>query len=76
LTPNEGAIIAADLAVVVIGGLFTSTILTLVVVPVGFKLIAGWQDRRAERAAAKEARLHAAPPPPTGAVAATAVSDD
>jgi HAE1 family hydrophobic/amphiphilic exporter-1 len=46
LTQTSGAIIAADLAVVVIGGLLTSTLLTLIVVPVIFKLIGGWQERR------------------------------
>ena len=40
-----GAIIASDLAVVVIGGLLTSTFLTLVVIPVVFKLIVGRQYR-------------------------------
>ncbi len=40
-----GAIIAADLAVVVIGGLLTATVLTLVVVPVIYKLIAGLGER-------------------------------
>lgn len=41
-----GAIIAADLAVVVIGGLLTSTLLTLVIVPVIYKLIAGRGERQ------------------------------
>jgi len=36
---NEGAIIAAELATVVIGGLISSTLLTLVVVPVIYSLI-------------------------------------
>jgi HAE1 family hydrophobic/amphiphilic exporter-1 len=36
---NQGTIIAADLAAVVIGGLFTSTMLTLLVVPVMFSLL-------------------------------------
>ncbi len=36
---EEGAIIAAELATVVIGGLFSSTFLTLVVVPVVYSLI-------------------------------------
>jgi HAE1 family hydrophobic/amphiphilic exporter-1 len=36
---NQGTIIAADLATVVIGGLFTSTMLTLLVVPVMFSLL-------------------------------------
>lgn len=36
---TEGALIAAELATVVIGGLFTSTLLTLVVVPVMYSLL-------------------------------------
>jgi HAE1 family hydrophobic/amphiphilic exporter-1 len=36
---TEGAIIASELATVVIGGLFTSTMLTLLVVPVMFSLL-------------------------------------
>jgi HAE1 family hydrophobic/amphiphilic exporter-1 len=35
---TEGAIIASELATVVIGGLFSSTLLTLLVVPVMFSL--------------------------------------
>jgi len=42
---NEGAIIAAELATVVIGGLISSTLLTLVVVPVIYSLIK--RDRQA-----------------------------
>ncbi len=45
LSRSSGAIIASDLAVVVIGGLLTSTFLTLIVVPVVFKLIARRQER-------------------------------
>jgi hydrophobic/amphiphilic exporter-1 (mainly G- bacteria), HAE1 family len=40
--------------VVVIGGLLTSTLLTLFVVPVVYELIGGWQERRAARTAARE----------------------
>lgn len=36
-------------AVVVMGGLPTSTLLTLFVVPVVCELIGGWQERRATR---------------------------
>jgi HAE1 family hydrophobic/amphiphilic exporter-1 len=36
---NEGAIIASELAIVVIGGLTTSTLLTLLIVPVMFSLL-------------------------------------
>jgi HAE1 family hydrophobic/amphiphilic exporter-1 len=46
LSNEGGALIASDLAVVVIGGLLTSTLLTLFVVPVIYELIARWQDRR------------------------------
>jgi HAE1 family hydrophobic/amphiphilic exporter-1 len=35
---TEGALIAAELATVVIGGLLTSTFLTLVIVPVAYSL--------------------------------------
>ena len=35
---TEGALIAAELATVVIGGLLTSTLLTLVIVPVAYSL--------------------------------------
>jgi multidrug efflux pump subunit AcrB len=36
---TEGALIAAELATVVIGGLFSSTLLTLLVVPVMYSLL-------------------------------------
>ena len=45
LSGEGGTIIAADLAIVVIGGLLTSTLLTLVIVPLIYKLIAGRGDR-------------------------------
>ena len=47
---SEGAIIAAELATVVIGGLFSSTVLTLVVVPVMYSLLQ--RARRQQPAAA------------------------
>jgi len=59
LSQEGGAIIASDLAVVVIGGLLTSTLLTLIVVPVIYELIGGWQDRRE----AKKLRKQAPPAP-------------
>jgi HAE1 family hydrophobic/amphiphilic exporter-1 len=42
---NKGSIIAAELGTVVIGGLFTSTLLTLVVVPVVYSLTHGGKTR-------------------------------
>jgi HAE1 family hydrophobic/amphiphilic exporter-1 len=41
----EGALISQSLAVIVIGGLTTSTMLTLIVVPVAYDLIEGAKDR-------------------------------
>ena len=46
---NEGAIIAAELATVVIGGLLTSTLLTLLVVPVVYSLLDGAASRLSRR---------------------------
>ena len=42
---NEGVLVAAELATVVIGGLFTSTILTLLVIPVVYSLVHEPGDR-------------------------------
>jgi HAE1 family hydrophobic/amphiphilic exporter-1 len=42
---SEGSIIAAELGTVVIGGLLTSTLLTLVVVPVVYSLLEGGKGR-------------------------------
>jgi HAE1 family hydrophobic/amphiphilic exporter-1 len=42
---NQGALIASELGRVVIGGLFSSTLLTLVVVPVVFSLVDGLKMR-------------------------------
>ena len=38
---GAGVLMAAELAVVVIGGLFTSTLLTLLVIPVIYSLFGG-----------------------------------
>ncbi|MGZ9277264.1 MAG: efflux RND transporter permease subunit, partial [Candidatus Limnocylindrales bacterium] len=46
---NQGSIIAAELGTVVIGGLFSSTVLTLIVVPAVYLLVAGVKDRVADR---------------------------
>jgi len=42
---NQGSIIAAELGTVVIGGLFSSTFLTLLVVPVVYSLVDGVRQR-------------------------------
>jgi HAE1 family hydrophobic/amphiphilic exporter-1 len=52
-----GAFISQPLAIVVIGGLLTSTVLTLVIVPVLYRLTEGRGERRAQRKAV--ARLEA-----------------
>jgi len=52
---TQGALIASELAIVVIGGLLTSTLLTLVIVPVVYSLL----DRLST---ARRKRTEAAPP--------------
>lgn len=58
-----GVFISKPLAIVVIGGLFTSTLLTLVLVPVLYTLLGRAQERGAARRAARRARKAAAPVP-------------
>ena len=43
---GAGAETNAPLSVAVIGGMITSTLLTLVVVPAGYSLVEGWRERR------------------------------
>jgi HAE1 family hydrophobic/amphiphilic exporter-1 len=53
---NQGSIIAAELGTVVIGGLFSSTFLTLLVVPVVYSLVDGVRSSLTRR-------LHGSPDP-------------
>ncbi len=46
---GHGGFISQPLAVVVIGGLVSSTVLTLVVLPVLYSIYEGWRERRADR---------------------------
>ncbi|MEY4320673.1 MAG: hypothetical protein RLZZ471_614, partial [Actinomycetota bacterium] len=50
---GSGGFISQPLAIVVIGGLFSSTVLTLVIVPVLYWLVEGRKERRAAKRAAK-----------------------
>lgn len=58
---NQGSIIAAELGTVVIGGLFSSTFLTLLVVPAVYLLIDGLKRRVSRRFAAGPAEVTTAP---------------
>jgi HAE1 family hydrophobic/amphiphilic exporter-1 len=60
---SEGSIIAAELGTVVIGGLFSSTFLTLIVIPVLYSLVDGGKTGLAKRFRRGEAAAEAAPPP-------------
>ena len=53
---GSGGFISQPLAIVVIGGLFSSTVLTLVIVPVLYWLVEGRKERRASKRAAKAQR--------------------
>ena len=54
---NEGSIIAAELGTVVIGGLLSSTFLTLIVVPVVYSLVDGVKARLRRRPSSMEAAV-------------------
>jgi HAE1 family hydrophobic/amphiphilic exporter-1 len=58
---NSGSIIAAELGTVVIGGLFSATFLTLIVVPVVYSIVEGLRFRLGRRG-----RRGAAPATPSG----------
>jgi HAE1 family hydrophobic/amphiphilic exporter-1 len=49
---GHGGFISQPLALVVIGGLISSTVLTLIVLPVLYSVVYGWLERRAALRAA------------------------
>lgn len=53
---GEGAEMRAPMAIAVIGGLITSTLLTLIVVPVVFSYIEGWRTRGSEKYNARQSQ--------------------
>ncbi|MFI9647592.1 efflux RND transporter permease subunit [Streptomyces sp. NPDC052040] len=61
---GEGGFIAQPLAVVVIGGLVTSTLLTLLLVPTLYAMLELRKERRAKKRAAKRATKDGAPSEP------------
>ncbi|MGW7367817.1 efflux RND transporter permease subunit [Streptomyces sp. NPDC054841] len=67
---GEGGFIGQPLAIVVIGGLFSSTLLTLLLVPTLYAMIELRKERRAKKKAAKRAKKAGATP------SAPAPSDD
>jgi multidrug efflux pump subunit AcrB len=54
---GHGGFISQPLAIVVIGGLVSSTVLTLIVLPSLYNLVEGAKERRHARRAAKAARM-------------------
>lgn len=58
---GSGGFISQPLAIVVIGGLISSTLLTLVVLPVLYNLVEGGRERREEKRAAKKQESAPAP---------------
>ena len=58
---NEGSIIASELATVVIGGLFSSTFLTLIAIPVIYSLVEGGKDGLARRFGWRRTEAEAVP---------------
>jgi HAE1 family hydrophobic/amphiphilic exporter-1 len=70
---GEGGFIGRPLAIVVIGGLLSSTLLTLVLVPTLYTMVEHAKERYRARWAARAARRAGVPPADPGAPAATAV---
>ncbi|SBT88799.1 hydrophobic/amphiphilic exporter-1, HAE1 family [Streptomyces sp. DI166] len=62
---GEGGFIAQPLAVVVIGGLITSTLLTLLLVPTLYAMLELRKERRAKKRAAKRLKKAGVPAPAT-----------
>ncbi|MER7723802.1 efflux RND transporter permease subunit [Streptomyces sp. NPDC096323] len=60
---GEGGLISKPLAVVVIGGLVTSTLLTLLLVPTLYTMVELFKERRATKKAAKRAKKAGLPAP-------------
>jgi HAE1 family hydrophobic/amphiphilic exporter-1 len=60
---GEGGFISQPLAVVVIGGLVTSTLLTLLLVPTLYAMVELFKERRAKKKAAKRAKKAGIPAP-------------
>jgi HAE1 family hydrophobic/amphiphilic exporter-1 len=62
---GDGGFISQPLAIVVIGGLISSTLLTLVLVPTLYTMVERRKERRAARRAARRGPTPPAPPAPT-----------
>jgi HAE1 family hydrophobic/amphiphilic exporter-1 len=60
---GEGGFISQPLAIVVIGGLVSSTLLTLVLVPTLYTMVENRKERSRAKRAARHAGRHAAPEP-------------
>ena len=65
---GHGSFISQPLAIIVIGGLVSSTLLTLVVLPVLYYLVEGAKERRADRRAAPSVPVAPASPSPSSSV--------
>jgi len=65
---GHGSFISQPLAIVVIGGLVSSTLLTLVVLPVLYYLVEGAKERREDRRAARAAAAQTDAATPTAAL--------
>ena len=71
---NEGSIIAAGLGTVVIGGLFSSTFLTLLVIPVIYSLVDGVRTGISRRMRRSDEDEPAVAPPPAAAAGEAGLS--
>ncbi len=65
---SAGGEFRQSMSIAIMGGMITSTLLTLLIVPVAYALVVGWQERWSARRAARQAAKGAAIEPPEGAI--------
>ncbi len=71
---GHSGFISQPLAIIVIGGLISSTVLTLIVLPSLYSVVEGAKERREDRRAAKGIAPRKRPEPPKGGAAALAAA--
>jgi HAE1 family hydrophobic/amphiphilic exporter-1 len=68
---GEGADFRAPLGRAVIGGVITSTLLTLLVIPTFYEILTDWRDWLGARLLGRQPHVHGTPAPAHGSARAT-----
>ncbi len=73
---SAGGEFRQGMSIAILGGLVTSTLLTLLIVPVAYALVVGWQERWGARRAARQAREAAVEAPAADPLATPSTPGD